>query len=228
MSNSIRLNWTSKPGVASQKVYRDDSPLDLDSLPTAIATIGGTENSYLDSNLEDQKTYYYVIEGSDGLSPETLQYTNALEVKTGVGYTPPPPAVTREALIGAVGVSRTSSFSVTSTTTDLSWNTTDFTKGDAILDPTDTTKFVAPTGTSFMIVEATVSVTNFSSAVGVLRIRKNGGEVFRELIRASGRYPHSVSAVIPCSAGDDVTIAVYKTTTGTGATATTKASVRAY
>ena len=59
MSN-ITLTWDADGSIKSFSVYRAEQSLDLNNLPTPIAT-GIKDKTYIDNNVVDDKTYFYLV-----------------------------------------------------------------------------------------------------------------------------------------------------------------------
>jgi hypothetical protein len=74
---SIRLNFTNPNNADSVVIYRATSPIDLNALPTALATLPGGSTTFSDVTAVRNTVYYYVIasvKGSDVLFTPNQQY----------------------------------------------------------------------------------------------------------------------------------------------------------
>jgi hypothetical protein len=72
----LKINWdaTSDEDIAGFNIYRSTSSGEG---YTKIASVGSSESSFTDSDLEDGKTYYYVITAYDSSESETSDSTEA-------------------------------------------------------------------------------------------------------------------------------------------------------
>lgn len=62
MAIRIRLNWQESNLLETgHRVYRSLSPIDVESLPTPIATLGPNVTEYLDEDVTAGETYYYRV-----------------------------------------------------------------------------------------------------------------------------------------------------------------------
>lgn len=82
MANRLELSWNLDGFVHEQKYYCSPSPFDVNNLPPAKAVLSGEARSYVDTNIEGDKTYYVCI-GSfrnnvEKLSPIKSIYTGVL------------------------------------------------------------------------------------------------------------------------------------------------------
>ncbi len=103
----IELTWTSpsNPRVTQQRVYRSTNsggPYNL------IVTLGGTAQSYIDTNLSNSTTYYYVIRSTDG-SDESLNSTEANAIPLNNAPTIPPELTAKVIAAGQIRLSWTAS-----------------------------------------------------------------------------------------------------------------------
>lgn len=58
---SINLKWSPRVIGDSQKVYRSESPFNVDSLPSVLATVGASDIDYADTTETAGLAYYYAI-----------------------------------------------------------------------------------------------------------------------------------------------------------------------
>lgn len=57
MTNRLELNWKLDGFVDEQRYYCSETPIDLENLPTPKAVLAGDVRTYVDANIEVNKTY---------------------------------------------------------------------------------------------------------------------------------------------------------------------------
>lgn len=75
----INLRWSPRFVPDEQRLYRSTSPIDIESLPTALATLTADAVDYEDSDVTTGVTYYYVLASVVG-DPERVAFTRQITV----------------------------------------------------------------------------------------------------------------------------------------------------
>ena len=86
----ITLTWNADGSIESFSVYRAEQSLDLNNLPTPIAT-GITDKTYVDSDIIEGKTYFYRIASIKGSQQKISDEVSLLATQTApevVDYVP--------------------------------------------------------------------------------------------------------------------------------------------
>lgn len=82
---TVLLKWTPRVFADEQRLYRDTSPFDINSLPTPLVVLTPSISEYTDTTANvDFETYYYAI-GTvvDSISPEKIALSEVVSVTVG-------------------------------------------------------------------------------------------------------------------------------------------------